>query len=54
MEHVHKLGTENGVGCSEATAREDTQLQELSDGAVLGHLWMDKEKELLVSHVTIM
>ena len=38
MKHVDELGTENGVGGSESTAREDAQLQELGDGAVLGDL----------------
>ena len=38
MEHVDKLGTEHCFGGSEPTARENTQLKELSDGTVLGDL----------------
>ena len=44
VQHVHELGTENGVGCCEPTPREDAQLQELRDGPVLCHLCRDKAK----------
>ena len=44
VQHVHELGTENGVYCGEPTPREDAQLQELRDGPVLGHLCRDKAK----------
>ena len=38
VQHVQELGTEDGVrGCEPAT-REDTELEELRDGTVLGHL----------------
>lgn len=35
MEKVDKLGTVDGVSGCESAAREDTQLEELSDGPVL-------------------
>ena len=38
VEHVDKLGAEDGVSGSEPTSREDAQLQELGDGSVLSHL----------------
>ena len=38
VEHVHELGTVNGVSCSEPASREDAQLQELCDSSVLCHL----------------
>ena len=51
VKHVDKLGTENGVCGRESTPREDAQLQELSDGAILGDLCRgDKSCD---HHVTI-
>ena len=38
VQRVHELGAEDGVGCGEVAAREHAQLEELGDGAVLGHL----------------
>ena len=38
MEHAHKLGTVESIGDSEPTAGKHTQLQELGDRTVLGHL----------------
>ena len=38
VQHVQELGTEDGVGGREPAAREDTELEELRDGTVLGHL----------------
>ena len=34
MEHVDELGTEDGIRGCETTARKDTQLQHLCNGAV--------------------
>ena len=48
MQHVDKLGTEDGVGRGEPTSREDAQLQELRDGAVLGDLWRGVEGHVIV------
>ena len=42
VEHAHKLGTVESIcGCVPA-ARKHTQLEELSDGPILGHLWREK------------
>ena len=38
MKHADKLGTVESIGGREPTAREHTQLEELSDGTILGHL----------------
>ena len=38
VEHAHKLGTVDGISGSETTARKHTQLEELGDSTVLGHL----------------
>ena len=53
MKGVDELGTEYGVGGSEPTPREDAELEELGDGAVLGDLCRKGDKSC-DHHVTIM
>ncbi len=38
VKHINKLSTVDGIGSSEPTPWEDTELEELSDGSILQHL----------------
>ena len=47
VEEVDKLGTVHGIGGREPAAREDAELEELSDGPVLQHLYTTQKPILL-------
>ena len=49
MEHIDKLGAEDGVCGGESTPREDTQLEKLRDGPVLGHLCIRRTEHMTVT-----
>ena len=46
MEHVDELGTEDGIRGCETTARKDTQLQHLCNGAVFCDSYIGGEGEV--------
>ena len=46
MEHVDELGTEDGIRGCETTARKDTQLQHLCNGAVFCDSYIGREGEV--------
>ena len=46
MKHVDELGTEDGIRGCETTARKDTQLQHLCNGAVFCDSYIGREGEV--------
>ena len=46
MEHVDELGTEDGIRGCKTTARKDTQLQHLCNGAVFCDSYIGREGEV--------